>query len=111
MAVTVKGNSSPESAGKGAFRCVFISDWICPIEASEIPLEVCRLCLDARWAHANEKRIERTVMRPPKPISEEGKLSDILSLDRHFMNGDLSIEKYLRKRKEAIISLQKEKKY
>jgi len=29
-------------------KCAFVSEWECKIETEEIPLEVCRACIEAR---------------------------------------------------------------
>ncbi len=42
-------------------KCVFIQDWKCPIETDEIPLEVCKLCLEARRLHSKQVSICRQV--------------------------------------------------
>lgn len=42
-------------------RCVFVPDWKCPIEAPEIPLEVCKLCLEARKLQSKQVKINRPV--------------------------------------------------
>ncbi len=42
-------------------KCVFVSDWKCPIETDEIPLEVCKLCLEARRLHSKQVMISRQV--------------------------------------------------
>jgi len=47
-------------------KCVFVSDWTCYVQVDEIPLEVCRICLEARRTRATERA--KTVTRQ---ISEE----------------------------------------
>jgi len=42
-------------------KCVFVPDWRCPIETSEIPLEVCKLCLEARKIQSKQVKIARQV--------------------------------------------------
>jgi hypothetical protein len=41
--------------------CVFVPEWKCPIETPEIPLEVCKLCLEARKIQAKQVKITRHV--------------------------------------------------
>ena len=41
--------------------CVFVPDWKCPIETPEIPLEVCKLCLEARKLQSKQVKISRHV--------------------------------------------------
>jgi hypothetical protein len=49
-------------------RCIFVEDWGCPVKASKIPYEVCRLCLDARriWLEQS-KTMEITNARVKAP--------------------------------------------
>jgi hypothetical protein len=42
-------------------KCVFVPKWKCPIEAPEIPLEVCKLCLEARKLQLKQVKINRQV--------------------------------------------------
>jgi hypothetical protein len=49
-------------------NCIFVSDWICNVEVDEIPIEVCRLCLEARRTHATESA--KTVTRPINEATE-----------------------------------------
>ncbi len=41
--------------------CVFVPEWKCPIETDEIPLEVCKLCLEARKLQTKQVKISRHV--------------------------------------------------
>jgi hypothetical protein len=41
--------------------CVFVPNWKCPIETPEIPLEVCKLCLEARKIQSKQTKISRQV--------------------------------------------------
>ncbi len=47
----------------GIFKktCVFVPEWKCPIETPEIPLEVCKLCLEARKIQSKQVKISRHV--------------------------------------------------
>jgi len=40
-------------------RCWIIKDWICYVEQDEIPLEVCKLCVEARLRLAELKMVKR----------------------------------------------------
>jgi hypothetical protein len=42
-------------------NCVFVQEWKCPIETEEIPLEVCKLCLEARRLQSMQLKISRQV--------------------------------------------------
>jgi len=44
-------------------KCIFVPDWECSIEASEIPLEVCKTCLEARKVHSKLVKITRHIIR------------------------------------------------
>ena len=37
-------------------RCIFVREKECPIEGDEIPLEVCRLCIEAAKTFRTVKR-------------------------------------------------------
>jgi hypothetical protein len=50
-----------EILGKLGVKCVFIPEWECPIETPEIPLEVCKLCLEARKIQSKPIKITRQV--------------------------------------------------
>ena len=40
-------------------KCVFVKDWECPVETPEIPLEVCKVCLEARKLQSKQTKIIR----------------------------------------------------
>jgi hypothetical protein len=94
--------------------CMFVADWTCQLEVEEIPLEVCRLCVEARTSHGDmlAKTVKRAVRRAeaPKPTVEprkaEDELESLSSLDRLFVNDEISLEEYVRRRDEAVKRLQ-----
>lgn len=45
------------------YKCIFVADWECPIETPEIPLEVCKICLEARKIHSKPITISRQITR------------------------------------------------
>lgn len=54
------------------YKCIFIPDWNCPIETPEIPLEVCKICLEARKIHSKPVTISRHVVRAEaRPVQKE----------------------------------------
>ena len=55
-------------------KCIFVSDWECPIETSEIPLEVCKTCLKARTVHSKVVKINRRIVRETIPAQDEALL-------------------------------------
>lgn len=64
-------------------NCIFVSDWICHVEADEIPLEVCRLCVEARRVHATEhaKTATRPINGETEPKTKVEPLSQALTAD------------------------------
>jgi len=111
-------------------RCAFLPNRVCHVEADEIPLEVCRLCLEA-WKAENEhvtvkrfvrgveapempsafrkptvqtqplERAEReTPVIPVKPEHEE-RLS-LAELDRLLAEDKIGLNEYLERRKRII---------
>lgn len=60
--------TSLEPSEQRRMNCVFVSDWICHVEVDEIPLEVCRLCVEARRVHATEHA--KTATRPANGEAE-----------------------------------------
>jgi hypothetical protein len=95
-------------------NCMFVADWTCQLEVEEIPLEVCRLCVEARTSHGDmlAKTVKRTVRKTeaPKPTVEpriaESELESLSSLDGLFVNDEISLEEYVRRRDEAVKRLQ-----
>jgi len=98
-------------------NCVFVPDWICQMEVEEIPLEVCRLCVEARKIHASnqamtvKRRIARAKAFKPtiEPRIAESESESLSSLDRLLMNDKISLEEYLQRRGEAVKRLQEAK--
>ena len=50
-------------------RCIFVKERECPIEGEEIPLEVCRLCIEA----AKTFRESLSVAEAPRPSGRSEK--------------------------------------
>ena len=50
-----------EMLKKLRMKCIFVADWECPIETSEIPLEVCKVCLEARKVQSKHIKITRQI--------------------------------------------------
>ena len=113
-------------AGK---MCLFVPKRVCSLEVDEIPLDVCRLCLEAwkayigyvmvRRPHARAEELAPSPLQAPsiheetapslqaEPIRAGRKSFESLQeIDRHFMNGELTLQDYLMKRKEAVKRLQ-----
>jgi hypothetical protein len=107
-------SESSEQQALVRMNCVFVAGWTCQLEVEEIPLEVCRLCVEARRSHADElaKTVKRIVRKAeaPKPVAErriaESELESLSSLDRLFVNDEIALEEYTRRRGEAIKRLQ-----
>lgn len=92
-------------------KCVFVPR-PCNVEGDEIPLEVCRLCLNA-WKliggqinvkkHFATKYFEAKVETPVK--AEFKSLSESLAeLDKMFAEEEIGIKEYLERRKEIVNS-------
>lgn len=65
-------------------RCIYVERWTCNVAPDEIPLEVCRVCIEAR------KVSMQTVTPEPKPSAEPPKRTTIdrVELDRVLEEGD-----------------------
>jgi len=101
-------------------RCVFVEGRVCNVGAEEIPLEVCRLCLEA-WKsrsslimvkrpleEAEAPRVAQAVERKKEELPVEagtkavnGGLSE---LDRLFSEGRIGLEEYVERRKNIVNS-------
>ena len=109
-----------------AKECVFVKGWMCPVNGDEIPLEVCRLCIEARKTQATfmtvkrlEKELEEAVvapelpelsLTPPSPASQPFPPKPALrqqlnALDRQFENNQISLEEYIQRRKSIVEAL------
>jgi len=42
-------------------KCIFVAEWECPVETAEIPLEVCKVCLEARKIQSKQIKITRQI--------------------------------------------------
>ena len=58
------------------YKCIFIPDWNCPIETSEIPLEVCKICLEARKIHSKPVTISRHIVRAETRTAQKEALTE-----------------------------------
>jgi len=117
---------------RGPRACIFVPGRACPVDLDEIPLDVCRLCLEAWRVH-----VESAVVRPVKrelEVSVEGPgpsgadrtrllalgspsqpapapslgLMSLSELDKLFWEGKIDVGEYLRRRKELVNSLRRE---
>ena len=97
-------------------KCIFRREWWCPVEADEIPFEVCRLCIEARrtqtvMAMSRQGMAEEPpaeLFQPPITSTKEEpaqSLSSLLSeLDRRLFEGRIGMDEYLEERKRIIDS-------
>jgi len=46
---------------KPKMKCVFVAKWVCPVDTFEIPLQVCKVCLEARKIQSRNNRIRRFI--------------------------------------------------
>jgi len=96
-------------------RCIFVRDWICPVEADEVPLEVCRVCVEARKAQQAVATVRRAAptgassnlakVKPEAPANLPQDVQKQLGgLDKQFEEGQISFEEYVEKRKSIVES-------
>lgn len=95
---------------EGRRRCVFVDDWVCHVEVDEIPLEVCRTCLDARRLRIEQgdKVVRQAVgaAEPLRPGADSRAVMGALSmLDRQFLEGGIGLEEYIQRRKALLESI------
>jgi len=88
-------------------RCAFVWDWTCHVESEDIPLDVCRMCLEARRLRIEEasRVVKRTVgvVEPSKPgLEAEALMKAISRIDRMFEEGEIDLEEYIKRRSEAL---------
>jgi hypothetical protein len=101
--------------------CVFVQGRVCRVELDEIPLEVCKLCLDAwKMSRGNitvktpVKRVEAEApkavrVEPPTPEASEPSIParircSLSELDRLFIEDRIDVEEYIQKRKQILNS-------
>ncbi len=64
-------------------KCVFVAEWECPVETAEIPLEVCKVCLEARKTQSKHIKITREIksveMLPPHIVETELEIPEIVT--------------------------------
>ena len=91
-------------------KCVFVEEWDCHVEIAEIPLEVCRLCVEARRSHASNIKIIRAIKKfeSPKLRKKIRVINNLHTLNGLFTKGEISIEEYLRRRREVVNRLRRE---
>jgi len=95
-------------------RCMFIDEWNCPVQRDEFPLEICKICIKARSIHnestkikvpenGGKERVEEEVMDISSMIEDvetEEKEKVREELNKKFHEGKLSVDEYIKKRKE-----------
>jgi len=102
--------------------CIFVAGRVCSVGLDEVPLDICRLCLEA-WRtdreHVTVKPVKRlavessraleTVVVKPRAASESARPErsqlSLTELDKLFWEGKIEVDEYLKKRKEIINSL------
>ena len=84
-------------------RCAFVWDWTCHVEAEDIPLDVCRVCLDARRLRVEEAgRVVKRVVGVAEPPEPEALMKALSRIDRMFEEGEIDLEEYVRRRGEVL---------
>ncbi len=96
----------------GARRCIFLREKECYVDADEIPLEVCRLCLEFYKIKMSNLSVKSSVKFEREcsvtPISR-GFLSvdevkrELRELDERFIEGEIAFGEYIRMR-ESLLS-------
>jgi len=120
---------------KRTCMCVFVPGRACPVDLDEVPLDLCRLCMEAWRAH-----MERVMIRPvrreqevsvegpgpsradkTRPLTLGGSAQPALAhetltrqpslseLDKLFWEGKIDVSEYIKRRKEAVNSLANER--
>lgn len=98
--------------------CFFVDDWKCKFEGDEIPLEVCKTCIEARSSRMDLITVKPSTLSEGKGKSkikagggdekietfdEERKRRRLKELDNRFSRGKLTVDEYIEKRKELNI--------
>jgi len=103
-------------------KCAFL-DRPCGVESDDVPLEVCRLCLDAWKASGGTIMVSRPLLaaeasrqpvgeraaeaRPEAKPADEGSRGiseELAALDRLFFEGKMGVDEYLERRKRIVSS-------
>lgn len=101
-------------------KCMFVDDWDCPVEREEFPLEICKICVEARSIHesttklkvpgnggnGSKKKEKLDISKMLNGSSEEEsdrreKASSKEELNKKFHEGELSVDEYIEMRKDA----------
>ncbi|MEM2685837.1 MAG: hypothetical protein QXM01_02015 [Candidatus Bathyarchaeia archaeon] len=86
-------------------RCLFVKSRECLVDADEIPLEVCRLCIEAWKIQASTIMVRREVV---KTLEAVGVPTALLELDHMFENGEIELDDYIEKREKILESLKRQ---
>jgi len=93
-------------------KCKFVKERICHcnILVEKIPLEVYRLCVEARKIKAKHITIHRRTPTPTTPSQEsneeiENLKAKLRALDRCFMEEKIELEDFLNERKKIVNKL------
>jgi len=101
--------------------CMFVDEWDCPVTYDEFPLEVCKICTKARSVHNNSTKIKvpkdgksrdknisqmiqdvRGKTEGDSPKNEQDDMDKKYShedLTKEFNEGKISVDEYIKKRK------------
>ncbi len=79
-------------------RCVFVKDRECLVDVDEVPLEVCRLCIEAWKTQVNMIMVRRSVVKALEALP-------LIELDRMFESGEIELEEYISRRGKILESL------
>jgi len=92
--------------------CIFVKDWACSVDGDDVPLEVCRICVEARKTKHLTATVNRT-SRISEPIKENPRqvfpthpiqdaIKKLSELDKQFEDEEISLEEYMEKRKNIV---------
>lgn len=91
---------------KGKYKCIFNEGWDCPIQTPEVPVEVCKLCLQARGMYSRViRRVERAEVKE-LAVGKEGAREVLSRADSLFIEGKISLDEYMRRRRELTGALE-----
>ncbi|MBO3810232.1 hypothetical protein KEJ25_05710 [Candidatus Bathyarchaeota archaeon] len=91
--------------------CIFIKGKECLVDADEIPLEVCRMCIDAWKVQVSMNMVKRGVFTAPTEPSAARRLglpASLVELDHMFENGEIELDEYISEREKMLKSLRQQ---
>ncbi len=106
-----------EKQEEAARECTFVPARACPVELDEIPLDVCRLCIEVWRTNRENVLLKRPEGRlevakgaakaPSEPSTPGLSQLSLSELDKLLWEGRIGVDEYLQRRKQIINSLGK----